>query len=157
MLLYELQCMSNYFTGELSQTLFTFRPVVSNDTASPFRFIKEVPSAPWCVSLQVTWQCCVNNHFHLLQMLLIRSGNTKLACFLITSWSSFNWEWKKWGVSQFVIDSCTIRWCNAWRVHILLVAVRQIHSASDLKARMLALAYLLLCSQSSLGITFIES
>lgn len=98
---------------DLSQTFFPFRPVVSNDTASPFRFIKEVPSAPWCVSPQVTWQCCVNNHFHLLQMLLIRSGNKKLACFLITSWSSFKREWKKWSVSQFVIDSCTIRWCNA--------------------------------------------
>lgn len=45
--LYELQCMSSYFTGELTKVaLFPSRPVVSNDIASPFGFIKEVPSAP---------------------------------------------------------------------------------------------------------------
>lgn len=59
---YELQSMSSYFTGELTKiTCFSFRLLVSNDIASPFGFIKEVPFAPRSVSLQLMWECCINN------------------------------------------------------------------------------------------------
>lgn len=91
-----------HWRTDQSHTLFIFRLVVSNDTASPFWFIKEVPSAPWSVSIWDTWQFHVNNHFDVFQILLIRLENMPVVSQLLLEGILREW---KWGASQFVIDS----------------------------------------------------